>query len=250
MGAEIGTAGEPRIVRIAVARGPAGDRWFFGAMAVVSLLVVVVGFARSYYLGRFFGAPRLTSLVHLHGLVSTSWMLLFLTQTSLVAARRTDLHRRLGLAGLVVAVLVVVVGYLTAIEAARLGRMPPGAPSSLGFLAIPLGTVVSFGVLAGLALVKRRRSESHKRLMLLATIAMLPPAFARMGRLVEMEGPPFAIGGTCLLVLTCLAWDRMAHGRVHPAFLWGGLLLMLSLPLRFAMGGTEAWLSIARWLTS
>jgi hypothetical protein len=32
--------------------------------------------------------------------------------------------------------------------------------------------------------------------------------------------------------------------------LWGGLLLMLSLPLRFAMGGTEAWLSIGRWLTS
>jgi hypothetical protein len=84
--------------------------------------------------------------------------------------------------------------------------------------------------------------------MLLATIALLPPAFARF-RWFGPGGPPVAIGGTCLLVITCLVWDHRLHGRIHRAFLWGGGLLMLSLPLRFALSRTESWLALARWLT-
>jgi len=86
--------------------------------------------------------------------------------------------------------------------------------------------------------------------MLLGTIAILTPAFARMGRLIGGEGPPYAIGGTCLLILVCMMYDKWAHGRVHPAFLWGGVLVMVSLPFRFAIGTSDAWLSIARWLTN
>lgn len=225
-----------------------GDHRFFTGMAVVAALVAFIGFAPSYYLRAFSTAPPLTALVHLHGVAATAWMLLFVAQTSLVAAGRTALHRRLGIAGVVVAVLVVVVGYLTATTAARLGVTPPGGPPPLAFLAIPLGTLLSFAVLAALGLAQRRDRETHKRLMLLATIAMLPPAFARM-RWLGSGGPPFAIGGTCFLVLACLAYDRTAYGRIHPAFLWGGLLLMLSLPARFALTRSDAWLSLAARLT-
>ena len=49
--------------------------------------------------------------------------------------------------------------------------------------------------------------------------------------------------------MACLVYDRAANGRVHPAFLWGGLLVMLALPVRFVIGQTEAWLAVARWLT-
>jgi hypothetical protein len=107
---------------------------------------------------------------------------------------------------------------------------------------------VVFAVLVGSGLYNRRRSETHKRLMLLATIALLTPAIARM-RFIGEGGPPVAIIGTCLFVVACLVYDRAAHGRVHPAFLWGGLFVMLSLPFRFAIGGTGAWLSVAEWLT-
>ena len=74
--------------------------------------------------------------------------------------------------------------------------------------------------------------------MLLATIALLTPAIARF-RYFMPGGPPLAIGGTSLLVAACMAYDRAAHGRVHPAFLWGGLFLMLSLPFRFAIGAGD-----------
>lgn len=224
------------------------DHRFYTGMAIAAALVAFVGFAPSYYLRALSTAPPLATLVHLHGIAATTWMLLFVAQTSLVSAGRTDLHRRLGIAGAAAAALFIVVGYLTAVAAARHGVTPPGGPAPLAFLAIPIGTLLSFAALAGIGLAQRRDRETHRRLMLLATIALLPPAFARM-RWLGYGGPPVAIGGTCLLVLTCLAYDRASHGRIHPAFLWGGLLLMLSLPARFALTRSETWLSIATRLT-
>jgi uncharacterized membrane protein YozB (DUF420 family) len=224
------------------------DHRFFTGMALVIVLTAFVGFAPSYYLRSFSAAAPLTTLVHLHGALATSWILLFLGQTSLVSAGRTDLHRRLGIAGIVVATLFVVVGYFTAITAARNGVTPPGGPPPLGFLAVPLGTLLSFAILAAVGISQRRHRDTHKRLMLLATIAMITPAFARF-RWFGPGGPPVAIGGTCLLVVACLVYDRSTRGCVHPAFLWGGVLLMLSLPARFALTQSDAWLEVARWLT-
>jgi hypothetical protein len=143
---------------------------------------------------------------------------------------------------------LVVVSYATAITAARLGVTPPGDLPPLAFLAVPIVTISSFAVFAVLGLPLNRDRETHKRLMLLATIAMLPPAFARF-RWLGFGGPPVAMGGPCLFILACLAYDRVAHRRIHPAFLWGGTLLLLSLPARFALARTEVWFSIARWLT-
>lgn len=227
----------------------ARDHRFFTLMAVATALVVFVGFAPSYYLRSWMGGgPELARLVHLHGALSTGWMLLFLAQTSLVSAGRTHLHRRLGLGAAALVPALGVVGVLTAITAARHGVTPPGGPPPLAFLAVPLATIATFLVLASLGLWYRRRSDAHKRLMLLATIAMLVPAFARL-RWLGAGGPPVAIGGSWALVLVCLAYDRWAHGRIHPAFLWGGILLMLSLPLRFAVARLPAWMPVAEWLT-
>jgi hypothetical protein len=255
MSVEIGTAaGRPASLTVSPAelavREHSRDRWFFSGMAVAAIVITFTGFARTYYLGSYFGARALTPLVHLHGVLSTSWLLLFLAQVSLVARRKVAVHRRLGVAGAVIAALVLVVGCLTAVEGARRGVTPPGGPPPLAFLSVPLGTILAFGTLAAAGLYYRRKPETHKRLMLLATISIVTPAFARIGRLIEVAGPPLAIGGTCLLVLICMLYDRRVHGRVHPVFLWVGLLLMLSLPLRFAIGRTDAWLAVARWLTS
>jgi uncharacterized membrane protein YozB (DUF420 family) len=233
---------------MAMAATRAGEHRFFTGMALIALLVALIGFAPSYYLRSFFTAEPLTALVHLHGGLATAWLFLFVAQTSLVSVGRTDLHRRVGPAGAVLAVLFVVVGYFTAITAARNGVAPPGGPPPLAFLAVPLATLLSFAVLSALGILWRRQRDTHRRLMLLATIALLPPAFARF-RWLGYGGPPVAIGGPCLLVVICMLWDRGVHGRIHPAFLWGGGLLMLSLPLRFALTQSETWLAVARWLT-
>jgi hypothetical protein len=148
----------------------------------------------------------------------------------------------------VLAGLMLVVGHLTAVAAARQGVTPPGGPPPLVFLAVPLGALVAFVILVGVGVYRRRRSETHKRLMLLATISILTPAIARM-RYIWEGGPLLPIGGTCLFVVACLLYDRLSHGRIHPAFLWGGIFVMATLPGRFALGETDAWLAVARWLT-
>jgi uncharacterized membrane protein YozB (DUF420 family) len=249
MSADLGLAAGVRPVSaVMTAEGRSRDRRFFTGMAIAAALTAFIGFAPSYYLSGAFGGRPLTTLVHVHGAVSTAWILLFLTQTSLIAARRTDLHRRLGVAGALLAALLLWVGYLTAVEGARRGVTPPGGPPPLSFLAVPIGTLVVFAILVGTGLAQRRRSETHKRLMLLATISILTPAIARM-RYIWEGGPLLPIGGTCLFVVACLVYDRLAHGRVHPAFLWGGIFAMATLPARFALGQTDAWLAVARWLT-
>jgi hypothetical protein len=249
MSVDLGLATAVRpVLGILTPEGRHRDHRFFTGMAIAAALTVFIGFAPSYYLSGVFGGRPLTTLVHVHGAIATAWILLFLTQTSLIAAKRTDLHRRLGVAGAVLAPLLLVVGYLTAIEAARLGHTPPGGPPPMAFLAVPIGTLVVFAILVGAGLAQRRRSETHKRLMLLATIAIVTPAIARM-RWMGLGGPAVAIGGTSLFVVACLMYDRVAHGRVHPAFLWGGLFVMVALPARFALGQTDAWLAVARWMT-
>lgn len=68
-------------------------------------------------------------------------------------------------------------------------------------------------------------------------------------RVNQGRGPLIPTVGTCLFVVACLVYDRLSHGRVHPAFLWGGILATVTLPARFALGQTDAWLVVARWMT-
>ena len=231
--------------RLAVGR----DRRFFGAMAIAVAVTVFAGFARSYYLKSAFGSPALSPLIHLHGLLFTCWILLFAVQTTLISAGRTDIHRKTGVLGAVLAVAMVGLGLLVAIGLARRGVDPSGRGQPLQFMAIPLFDLLMFGTLVGLAVYWRSRSRAHKRLMLLGTIALLPPALFRVP-ILAAAGLPVVFGIADLFVLACLLYDKVTYGRIHPAFLWGGLALVLSLPARLAVSASDAWLSFARMLTS
>src|SRR5260370_29100527 len=92
------------------------ENLFFSAMAVLILATVFLGFARSYYLAGVFKAPLPNLVVHIHGAVFSSWILLLIAQSSLVAADRVDLHRRLCLLGFGLACLVILLGLLAATD--------------------------------------------------------------------------------------------------------------------------------------
>ena len=157
------------------------------------------------------------------------WILLLLVQTTLIAARRTDLHRRLGIGGGVLAVAMIAVGTAVAVTAAKRGPVP-GLPPPLEDLAIPLGGLVIFAVLVGIGFLQRRRRDSHKRLMVLATIVIAGAGLDRLlfpTGLLAFSGLPLntltAMGLTAVFVTACCLYDLLTRGRVHPAFLWGGL---------------------------
>jgi hypothetical protein len=226
------------------------DRRLYTWVAVFIPIVVLVGFARTYYLKGLFGTPALPGpLVHLHGIVMTSWVVLFVVQVWLVAARRTKLHQRLGVLGAVLAVFVLVVGVATAISAAARGSSP--GPPALEFLVVPLGDMLVFAVLVGTALYFRRRMETHKRLMLLAAVNLTTPAIARIPlQFILMGGPLVFFGLTDLCVLACVIFDTAKNRRLHPVFFWGTLLIVASQVLRLMLGGTEIWIRFASWLVS
>src|ERR1700730_9903279 len=220
------------------------DRLFFTGMALASALTLFLGFLPSYF-HRSAELPSLTLLYQLHGAVFTVWVVLLVAQTALVAGRRTDLHRTLGVAGVVLAAVVFVVGVAVSVETLRRnGGAPRGDPRK--FFAIPLGDIIVFGALVGAAVLQRRRSEAHKRLMLLATISLLTAAVARFLRQVGMGGAPNLFFGTDVFVLVLVLYDLASRGRVHTATLWGGALVVGFKPLLYyVLSGTPAWLALA-----
>jgi hypothetical protein len=212
-------------------------------------VIVLAGFARSYYLKGFFGTPALPSLlVQLHGLVMTSWVVLFITQVSLVATGRTRIHQRLGVFGAILAALIVIVGVLTAIAGAARGATP--GPPALQFLVVPLVDMLVFATLVGTALyLRRRRLDIHKRLMLLAAVNLLAPAIARIPlHFIETGGALAFFGLTDVCLLACVAFDTVKNRRLHPVFLWGTLLIIASQPLRLMLAGTDVWMRFATTL--
>lgn len=250
---------QTRMATVAVSKsGPqpatgAYDRVFYSGMAIVMALTVFAGFAPTYYLRGAFGAPQtvtgltsLTPLAHVHGVLFTGWVVLFIVQTALVARRGVAVHRRLGVAGGVLAAAMFVVGSMTAIHAAARGSAPPGA-DPLEFLVIPLGDMFSFAVFTAAAFWWRRNKEAHKRLMLLAYISIVVAAVARLPGVLPL-GPFGFFGFTCVFLLLGIVYDGMSRRRVHPVYIWGGLFFVMSVPLRLMLSGTPAWRAFADWL--
>ncbi len=218
----------------------------FVAAAIGMAAIVFVGFARSYYLSSLFGMPALPLLLHVHGVVMTSWIVLFVVQTCLVAAHRVDWHRRLGIFGAALAVLVIVVGVVANVHAAAGAvRTPPThSPAFLAILGFNLVDLLLFATFVGTALVLRRRIDLHKRLMLLATLSMLGQPFARL------VSNSTALLLVYLCVLVCVAVDTFRQRRLHRSFAWGAPLLIISLQLAYLGSQTDAWIRFAMWLVT
>lgn len=228
----------------------ATERSLYTWGAIAALLVAFAGFAPTYYLKGVFGGRELSAMIHLHGVVMTAWFALFLVQARLVATGHTALHRKLGMAGAVLAAAVVGMGLATAIASVRLGSTPVGMPP-LVFLVMPLGEVVTFTVLIGAALALRKRAAWHKRLMLAAAIAILTPAMARITKLLELPGAPITFFVLVdLLLLACIAYDTWRNRRLHPAFAAGFAVVLFVQAGRLALAQTEAWMGFAKWLVA
>jgi len=221
----------------------------FHVIAILAIAALVfIGFARTFYLKAWFDVPVLTQLLVLHGVMFTAWLALHYTQARLIAAHRIDLHKRLGIAGAILGFTMFFVGVATAVQSAALGHQPTDAPP-LVFMSVPFGTITAFVLLLTAALVMRRRADWHKRLMLLATIALIIPAAARLSSyFTGRNTPAIGIAFTLVLVAWCCIEDRRRTGRIHPAYKIAGTLLILSLPARLALGYTEPWQHFAQWL--
>ena len=232
-------------------RSTSPDRWFFSGFAIAAAVAIFWGFSPSYFLRPIYGPPPgaspLSPLIHVHGLLFTSWIVLLAAQTTLIASSRTHIHRRLGVIGGVLAVAMVIVGYMAGIDAARRGSAIPGM-TPLGFLIIPIAGIVVFAVLIACAFALRRRPDYHKRLVVLATTDLLTAGVARIPA-IGARGAGTFFAATDIFVLALVVYDLVTRRRIHPATLWGGAFLVASQPLQLWLANTGAWTTVAGWLT-
>jgi hypothetical protein len=224
---------------------------FFTRSTVVIALLVVIGFGFSTYVRTrpgavAFGGPTLKPIVRIHAVVSAGWVALLVVQALLVATRRTAIHRRLGLLGGVLATGVVVLGWLVAVGSTN----PAINPRAFEFFILPSSELLVFTVLIACALRWRNTSSTHKRLMLLGTLALIPAATTRpvppgsILFLLGMVGVPEAI-----FILALLTHDLRTIGRVHPATIWGGGFVLVVAATRVWISTTGPWLAFAEAIT-
>jgi hypothetical protein len=242
---------------------PLEDR-FFVVMAGLCAVIAFTGFAQTYWLqvpaGTFTGSP----LLHLHGLLFSVWTLFFLSQATFIATGRYLDHRAWGLAGIALATAMLFTGTMVAVAGLQ-HRIEQGyGDAGRAFLIVPGSAMLLFAGFIAAAIVNRRRSDWHKRFMLIATVSLLNAPIARFFFLAATGGGPGmrpgmgpprpvefglmpALLGDLIIVLAML-FDWRTRGRPHPAYVWGlGVLLAVQF-LRAPISRTDSWLAFADYL--
>src|SRR5262252_7218301 len=217
---------------------------FFAVMSGVILLLVLSGFSKTLYLRPVFNPPAIPWYLYLHGIVLTSWFVWLFVQSLLIRSGQTRLHRRLGVVGAVLAAVIPFAGLMATAGVVRrvvgsgialdtdastlvgLGLSGSVLRFMSGVVWGNLANAVSFAVLAWTGLALRRRPAVHKRLMLLATIAILGPALARLSRLAVFgasEQGPFTPVVIFSLLGAVIVHDVVTTRRIHLATVFGVL---------------------------
>jgi hypothetical protein len=230
----------------------AGERYFL-VMSALLLVVAVAGFLPSFYLrawlwpdvfnGQRHGAT-LPPHLYLHGIALTAWFVIAFAQASLVAARRTPVHRRLGLLGVGIAVAVVITSLVT--TAARDVPVLADQPTR----SFPqLLTVSTFALCVTAGALLRRKPGIHKRLMLIASLAVVGPSISRLLSNLGVEDYSVLSARAILIMLLSIpARDLVKERRVHRGTQIGFFLVAVGFGTAFLMIGTSLWASLARFL--
>ena len=220
------------------------DRLFFSGMSVLMLVTVLIGFWPSYFSHGMVDAPLKSPIIHLHGALFSSWIILLLVQVGLVVKGNIQLHRTLGLAGFVLAILMFLVGTLTA--TAQLGHnLDLQRPLAIPGYMLPMGDLFLFAPLAFFAYRLRRHPATHKRLIIIATIALMGAPLSRFPIAFlnsTVFGQSFVMLGFILLIV---AYDLFSLRRVQSATIWGLAYSVFIHAARFPIAFTAAWAMFA-----
>ncbi len=237
---------------------------FYVWTAGAAVLVAFAGFAPTFWLqvpvGTFVGSP----LLYLHGLLFSGWTVYFLAQTVIAARGRIARHRAWGLLGISLATAMVCVGVAAADET-LIRRLAAGyGDRARAFHIASISMIALFGALVAAAVATVTRPEIHKRLMLLSTAAVIPPAIARVFFAVNAGiapglrpglGPPRTIESILaptlvadLFIVAGIVHDWRTRGRPHPAYLIGGGMIVAVQVLRGPLSTTPWWYAVADFL--
>jgi hypothetical protein len=233
---------------VAMARMRA-DRFFYSGIAAIVAAFVLVGFGPSWFVRPILGPPPhfgpIPAILAVHGAVMTAWLALAVTQPLLIAAGNRALHRSLGMAGAVVAGLIVLVVPLATLHSMRTGGVP-AFPTIHVFFAINIIGLIAFAACVGMGIARRKQPETHKRLMTLSLVVLMPPAIGRWPVLYALMPLSGFLLADAIILAGCL-FDRATRGSVHPVWKIGGPLMIASQLLSAPLGFSAPWIAFGKW---
>ena len=253
--------GERPAVSIDGRQAPRDARRFYVGFSAACLAIAAIGFMPTYWMqlapGTFDGPP----LVHLHAVLFSAWPLYFLVQTLLAARGQVARHRAWGLLGASLATAMVIVGIAVANDVLATRLENGYGDRARAFHIVSMSMMVLFAVFVATALACVSRPEIHKRLMVLATISILPPATARLFFAISVGigpglrpsgGPPRTVESVLMpamvadmLILAAIVYDVRTRGRPHPAYVVGGAIVLAVQLLRGPLSTTDWWYALA-----
>lgn len=226
------------------------DRQFFFAITLLLVVVVAIGFGPTYYLAGVFRAPLPSRIVHIHGAVFSTWMILLVVQTGLISTRRVEWHRKLGVAGFVLACGMVLTVLLTAADFAMRAKAKPNSEALLTLLVVPFTDAAAFAVLAGLAYPLRKNAAAHKRLIIIATAGLTRAALVRWHVPILFQHQHAAYTATYVFLVLLATYDLWSTRKIHRATIWGSVFLILMGQIGGFIGPTAPWHAFAHWVQS
>jgi len=194
--------------------------------------------------------PALPPVVHLHGLIFSGWMTLLIVQTYLINVRNVALHRRLGTFGIGLGTAVIFMGGL--ITALGFRSAPTTTPNYYDLIYLSLMAVLAFGFLFTLAISQVRNPENHRRLILFATIPLLPPGINRMYQVVFQLSylPVLATYLTMAAIAAAiLVHDWRTSRRITSASMIGAAVVFGQELLHAPITRSNAFAEVASFLT-
>jgi hypothetical protein len=235
--------------------------YFFVWSALACVAVAFLGFIPTYFAPLVRGSFTAAPIVHIHGVVFFSWTVFFAYQAWLAASGRTMRHRDVGLIGISFATAMVFLGLVVAIESTARAGGVGFLSDGKRFMVVPVAGIVTFATVFAFAIAYVKKTEVHKRLMLVATASILDAAVARW--LLTFFAPPPAPGVSPvppvgialppallvdLFIVAGIVHDWRTRGRPHPAYLIAGGAVLVQQLLRVPVSTTAAWDSVAEWL--
>lgn len=214
---------------------------FFVAFIAAAILLVLAGFGRTFVVPLVHGTFSAPWFVYVHAALFFAWMGLLMTQAVLAMRRRVDWHRRLGGVGAVLVPAMVVSGLAVASWATRRDVAAGQEHEALAFFFGQCMDMLLFGTLASATMWMRGTPATHKRLVLLATLAILGAAVGRI------PGLGVAANWVTVVLLACLAiFDLRSLGRLHRATGFGSIWLLGGIFMEEPLGNTAIWLAMAQ----
>lgn len=214
---------------------------FYFKMGLLLLALVIAGFGSAAVM-RGSNPAELPLIYHLHGLSYLLWFSLFILQANLIGKANYALHKKLGYASMLVFASMVVSAILVTTASYERGTSPVPGTSMQQFLAFPVQDILGLMFFYTMGVLTRGKALLHKHCMLMACIAIMDPALARMSFFLGF--PPLTTLLHVGLVGLVIFHDRRTAGKVHPVTWMGLAFVILRVVFIFTVAATPGWESL------